>query len=48
MRGFTGTYKSLSELGDEDGPLIVVPSGFHVDKAFFILSLKKETRKPFL
>lgn len=20
MRGFTGTYKSLSELGDEDGP----------------------------
>ena len=35
MRGFTGTYKSLSELGDEDGRLIVVPSGFHVDKAFF-------------
>lgn len=35
MRGFTGVYKSLSELCDEDGPQIVVPSGFHVDKAFF-------------
>lgn len=35
IRGFTGVYRSLSELCDEDGPQIVVPSGFHVDKAFF-------------
>ncbi len=41
MRGFTGTYKSLSELGDEDGPLIVVPSGFHVDKAFFYFEFEE-------
>ena len=41
MRGFTGTYKSLSELGDEDGPLIVVPSGFHVDKACFYFEFEE-------
>lgn len=35
IRGFTGTYRSLSELCDENGLPIVVPSGFHVDKAFF-------------
>lgn len=35
IRGFTGIYRSLSELCDEDGPQIVVPSGFHVDKALF-------------
>lgn len=45
MRGFTGTYKSLSELGDEDGPLIVVPSGFHVDKAFFYFEFEEGAPK---
>lgn len=43
IRGFTGTYKSLSELCDEDGPQMVVPSGFHVDKAFFHFEFEEGT-----
>lgn len=44
-RGFMGTYKSLSELCDEDGSLIVIPSGFHVDKAFFYFEFEERASK---
>lgn len=41
IRGFSGIYKSLSDLSDEDGPRIVVPGGFHVDKAFFYFEFEE-------